>query len=345
MVRSVAQIRSSSWLTSRIGTHRSTLFKLIEDTTTRLFLIAQSTGILAVVLHQLDWQFRGLDIIAIIVWLFTVVITIIFSLIYIAKLCLFPATVRRQLTSDIVELCCLASLSITLGAIIDMFALVCAKSWGPSWGTAAYVLSWINVALVFPVVVGIPYVYFYREPPGVERIPPSIALPAISAITASSTCGVVCYAGKLTAREQVPMIMVGYILLSIGLNFAFVTTGIYVVRLLNGGFPQRPQVLLNFILVGPLGQAAYAAQILGMAASSPRNESFGDYNRGTFITKSAGQTISVVSILCGLVLWGYGAFWLLFSLATTVHLGFFTNGGIKTTQYSLSAWSPVFPWV
>lgn len=296
-------------------------------------------------LHQLDWQFRGLDVIAIIVWLFTIVITVIFSLIYIAKLCLFPGTVRRQLTSDVVELCCLASLSITFGAIVDMLALVCAKSWGPSWGTAAYVLSWINVGLVFPVVVGIPYVYFYREPPGVEKTPPSIVFPANAAITASATCGVVCYAGKLTAREQVPMIMVGYILLGLGLNFAFLTTGIYVVRLLDGGFPQRPQVLLNFILVGPLGQAAYAAQILGMATSSPGNRSFADYNRGTFITESAGQTISVVSILSGLVLWGYGAFWLLFSLATTVHLGFFTDGGIKTTQYSLSAWSPVFPWV
>ncbi len=296
-------------------------------------------------LHQLDWQFRGLDVIAIIVWLFTIVITVIFSLIYIAKLCLFPGTVRRQLTSDVVELCCLASLSITFGAIVDMLALVCAKSWGPSWGTAAYVLSWINVGLVFPVVVGIPYVYFCREPPGVEKIPPSIVLPANAAITASATCGVVCYAGKLTAGEQVPMIMVGYILLGLGLNFAVLTTGIYVVRLLDGGFPQRPQVLLNFILVGPLGQAAYAAQILGMATSSPGNRSFADYNRGTFITESAGQTISVVSILSGLVLWGYGAFWLLFSLATTVHLGFFTDGGIKTTQYSLSAWSPVFPWV
>lgn len=102
---------------------------------------------------------------------------------------------------------------------------------------------------------------------------------------------------------------------------------------------------LNFILVGPLGQAAYAAQILGMATSSPGNMSFADYNRGTFVVGSAGQIISVVSILSGLLLWGHGAFWLLFSLATTVHLGFFTDGGVKTTQYSLYAWSAVFPCV
>ncbi|KAL8704791.1 MAG: hypothetical protein Q9201_002062 [Fulgogasparrea decipioides] len=178
------------------------LMKSIEQWTTLVFLISQGSGILATCLFQLDWQFRGSEIIATIMWVFTILVFAIFSLIYIAKICLFPKTVRKELTSNIMELCCLFSPVITFGVIINMVALVCAKAWGPSWGMVAYVLNWINIFLSFVAAVGIPYVYFRCCPPGVDSTPPGVILPAIAALTASSACGIVCFNGKLQARTQ-----------------------------------------------------------------------------------------------------------------------------------------------
>ena len=298
---------------------------------------------LATVLFQLDWQFRGSEIIATIVWIFTILIFVVFSLLYILKIFCFPKIVRTQLSSDVMELCCLSSVSITFGVIINMVALVCAKAWGPSWGMVAYVLNWINIFFAVIVAVGIPYTYFRRNPPGTDSMPPSVILPAIAALTASASCGIVCFNGKLSARAQVPMIITGYVLLGFGLADAVSLIFVYVTRLVNGGFPTKAQLWMNYILVGPLGQASVALQTLGQAASAPGNMTFASYNRGTFLTGSAGQVLGTMGTLSGLLIWSYGAWWLLFSVAMTIHLGIFADGGIR--EYSLSAWSSVFPWV
>ncbi|KAL8802742.1 MAG: hypothetical protein Q9200_006481 [Gallowayella weberi] len=224
-----------------------------------------------------------------------------------------------------------------------MVALVCAKAWGPSWGMVAYVLSWINVFIAFVVVVGIPYVYFRCCPPGTDSMPPGVILPGIAALTASSACGIVCFAGKLSARAQVPMIITGYVLLGIGYAETAALIIVYLSRLINGGFPNKAQLWMNYIPVGPLGQASVAMQILGQAVTAPGHQTFASYNRGIFITASAGQVLGTMGTFMGLLTWSYGAWWLLFSVALTIHLGIFADGGIR--EYSLSAWSSVFPWV
>lgn len=322
---------------------QSSLTRILEEWTTETFLIPQSTGVLATVLFQLDWQFRGSEIIATVVWIFTIAILVLFSVIYILKIVLLPETVRRQLTSNLMEVCYLSSPSITFGTIVEMVALVCAKAWGPSWGMVAYVLSWINVFIAFVVAIGVPYTYFRRTPPGIDSMPPSVLLPTIAPITAAAACGIVCFNGELSARAQVPMIITGYVLLGFGLTDAVILIGVYVVRLVNGGFLGKGQVWLNYTTVGPLGQASAALQLLGKAASAPGNKTFASYNRGTFITASAGQVLEAVGTLSGLLIWGYAAWWMLFSLALTVHLGIFADGGIR--EYSFSAWSSVYPWV
>lgn len=60
--------------------------KMLEGWPTIAFVIPQSTGILATILFQLNWQFRASEIIATIVWLLTIVLFAIFSLLYILKL-------------------------------------------------------------------------------------------------------------------------------------------------------------------------------------------------------------------------------------------------------------------
>lgn len=318
---------------------------MIEQTSSQLFLVTQSTGILAVILHQLDYEFRGSQIIGIIVWLLTITLLVLFLLLYMAKSVLFPSTTKKELTSDITELCTLAGISITFGTIIELVALVCAHTWGEGWGIAAYVLAWVDVGLAFLTCVGIPYVYLWYICPGVDRIPPVVVLPAIAAITAASTCGVVAFAGEISPRLQVPMIIVGYILLGLGLPFALSLIVIFIARLLNGEWPPRAKAPLTYVLIGPLGQGAYAFQILGTSAAAPGLGAFGTYNKGRFITNDDGKIIEAASILTGLLLWGYAAFWLLFSLVESVHLGLFRGGGIKNRGYGLQMWSPVFPCV
>jgi len=224
-----------------------------------------------------------------------------------------------------------------------MVALVCPHSFGPGWGTAAYILGWIAVGIAFIATVGIPYVYLWCHAPGIDSMPPTVLLPAIAAITSGATCGVIPFAANISARMQVPMIIVGYIMVGLGLPFALSLIVIYIARLFNGSWPPRSKTPLTWVIVGPLGQASYAMMILGTSAASPGIGSFGIYNKGRFITGNDGNIVEAASILFALVLWGYGAFWISFALVESVHLGLFKGGGIKNPGHNISMWSPVFP--
>jgi len=220
---------------------------------------------------------------------------------------------------------------------------VCPHSFGPGWGTAAYVLGWIAVGVAFIATVGIPYVYMWYHAPGIDSMPPTVILPAIAALTSAATCGVISFAANITARMQVPMIIVGYIMIGLGLPFALSLIVVYIARLLNGSWPPRSKAPLTYVIIGPLGQASYAAMILGTSAASPGIGSFGVYNKGRFITGNDGNIVEAASILFALVLWGYGAFWISFALVESIHLGLFKGGGIKNPGHDISMWSPIFP--
>lgn len=254
-----------------------------------------------------------------------------------------PQSTRQELTSNIVELCCLASASITFTGIVEMFALVCPQSFGSGWGTAAYCLGWITVVVASIAAVGIPYAYLWFMAPGNDNMPPTVILPAIAAITGAAACGVITSAANISARLQVPMIIVGYILVGLGLPYALSLTVIFIHRLMDGSWPPRAKAPLTWVILGPLGQASYAVMILGNSAASPGIGSFGRYNSGRFITENDGKIIEAASILFALVLWGYGVFWALFAVTESIHLGLFKNGGIRNPGHNMSMWSPVFP--
>ena len=91
----------------------------IRNFTSQWLLIPQGTGILAVIMHNLDYQFRGLGIISEIFWVLTIVLLILFLFLYVLRICLYPRIVAKTLATDITEIAGLASISITLTAIIN----------------------------------------------------------------------------------------------------------------------------------------------------------------------------------------------------------------------------------
>lgn len=145
-------------------------------------------------------------------------------------------------------------------------------------------------------IIGIPYKHFASDPPGIDKTPPNIQLPSIATVTAAAQCGVTAIAGRLDPRFQVPLIIVGYVLLGLGLPFSFIITAVYIARLLDQGLPPRFLNPANWILIGPLAQASYAFQILGGATASPGKEPFARYNEGYFI-KQAQDKSSALQVL------------------------------------------------
>lgn len=334
------QTPGTEFMVTRPPTSR--LSRALWNFSSQWFLIPQGTGIIAVILHQLDYQFRGLRIISVIVWIYTIALLAIGVSVYLLRVLVYPRHVARALQESIVETSCLASIPITFTTIIQMIVLVLVHQWGSAWGIVAFVLWWINTAMAVIAVMVIPYVFVKVQPPGIKAVTPVVLLPLISALTSAAGGGVICHYGDFSDRLQVPVIIVSYLEVGVGLLLAMTLNDVFVTRLFDQSFPDLEHIYQDMILCGPFGQGSFALQALGEVVSKG---SFAEYDRGIFLTAQAAKPISYASQLAGLLAWGYGTFWWVFAITSIIHTFFSQPGGIRNSRFTMSAWALVFPWV
>jgi tellurite resistance protein TehA-like permease len=135
---------------------------------------------------------------------------------------------------------------------------------------------------------------------------------------------------------------VSFLEIGVGLPLAIALDDVFVSRLFDKSFPPLEQIHQDMILCGPFGQGSFALQILSEVV---QRGSFAGYNRGTFLTAEAAKPIAFASQFAGLLAWGYGTFWWCFAIISIVHTFIAQPGGIRKSQYTMSAWALVFPWV
>ncbi|KAH8819368.1 voltage-dependent anion channel [Xylogone sp. PMI_703] len=312
----------------------------LRNFTTQWFLIPKGIGIIAVILHQLHYQFHGLGIISRILWVYTLVLWILFLILYFLRLIIYPGYTIKTILTDINETSCLASISITMTTIVIMIDLNVVSVWGAGWGIAAYVLWWINTAMSVVVCTGVPYIYVKYEPPGVSNITAGTNLPLIASLTSAAGGGVICQYGALSDRLQVPVIIVSYLMVGMGLPLALGLDTIFLTRLFDRSSPSGIQLYKDMILCGPWGQGSFALQSLGQAVLKG---SFAGYGKGILLTAQAAQPIGYASIFGGLLAWGQGTFWWAFAIMSIAHEAY-SKRSIRALSFGLPTWSLVFPW-
>ncbi|KAL4913892.1 voltage-dependent anion channel [Aspergillus aurantiobrunneus] len=300
------------------------------------FLIPQGTSIIAVILHQLHYQFGALPVLAKIVWIYAIVLLGLLLAIYIVRIALYPHHVGREIRRNVVEASCLSSIPIAFTSIIQMISL----QYTGGAELAAYVLWWISTFLSLAAVIGVLYLQLKMQPSGIEHIPPSFLLPVISILTSAAGGGVICESSHLSARLRVPAILVSYMELGAGIALATCIDACIVYHHFDQTYPQRDKAYQDMVLCGPFGQASFALQILGVAVQ----HSFGAYNRGTLLTAAAASPIAAVSEFAGLLAWGFATFWWLFASVSIVYTLRVQSGGWRNVSFSLTAWSLIFPW-
>ncbi|KAL4924254.1 putative malic acid transport protein [Aspergillus undulatus] len=300
------------------------------------FLIPQGTSIVAVILHQLNYQFGALPILAKIVWIYAIVLLGLALGIYITRVCLFPRHVLCEIRRNVVEASCLSSVPIAFTSIIQMITL----QYTGGAELATYVLWWISTFFSILGVIAVPYTQLKMQPSGIEHIPPSFLLPVISILTSAAGGGIICDNSSLSARLQVPAIIVSYMELGTGIALAICIDACIIYHHFDQIYPQYDKAYQDMVLCGPFGQASTALQVLGMAVQ----HSFGQYNRGTLLTETAASPIAAVSEFAGLLAWGFGTFWWLFAILSIGYTLYVQSGGWRNVSFSLTAWSLIFPW-
>lgn len=324
----------------------------LRNFSSQWFLIPQGTGIIAILLHQLHYQFHGLETISEIVWVYTIALLATFLCVYTLRICIYPRHVIHELHYSITETSCLASIGIALTTIMQMVALTLVTQWGHAWAMVAYVLWWVVTAMAVIAVVLIPYIYAKAQPPSLMHVTPTMLLPAIAALTAAAAGGTLCvYAGRaLGPALQGPVLVVTYLQIGAGLPMAMSIVGLFQARLVEPtGFPRLEHIYEDMILCGPFGQGSFALLIAGKAVLNASAASTASkYSLGPFLTPQSAGALGTASQFAGLLVWGYATFWWCAAVVGIGHTVIAQACRVETRRkmrFSMGMWSLVFPMV
>lgn len=303
------------------------------------FTTSMGSGIAAVVLHKLPYQFQGLDIIAHIVFVFNVLIFTLMVIISVYRYLRWPKVFSLMLNHPSQSLF-LGAIPNAMSTIIDYMALALIPYWGDGFAIFSWVLWWINIVLALGITACLLFVQFTRHSNTLETYNALWTLPVVCIIVASAVGSIV--AAKIPMQHAKLTIVFSYVTLGIGFSLAVMICTTYYLRLTLHKIPPSATIFSVFLPLGAFGQSAFV--VLNLATSA--RELF--KNHGEWIispnvisTEAAGffsDAVYAVSVVFSLMLWGFALLW--FVLGVFFVIDVLT---VSKISFNLGWWGLTFP--
>lgn len=205
--------------------------RIVLNFTPSWFSINMGTGIVSILLHQLPYQFRGLGIIANIIFGLNVVLFLLFLLISIARYVIWPRMWPTMLFHPTQSLF-LGTFSMGFSTIVNMCALSAAPAWGSGFAALTWALWWINSVIAVAVCIGLPFLQVTRHRQAIDQITGVWFLPVVSTVVTAASGGIVAAVLGDPAHVKVTLVA-SWIQLGTGLGFAFLLMALYYLRLVS----------------------------------------------------------------------------------------------------------------
>jgi tellurite resistance protein TehA-like permease len=182
-------------------------------------------------------------------------------------------------------------------------------------GSAVYVaqaMYWISVVASFCVsFLGIFFMYYRQKEHKIADINGSWFLSFIPLIVGSTVGGAI--SPYLPIKNAVVLIVVSFLMWSVGMCMSSVVLPIYFWRLMTARLPARSAIVTTFIPIGPYGMGAYSIQQLSSDLARCITEGFTlDQTLGAdqVSTRIIGEGIRWFGIFIALLCLGIASFWL-----------------------------------
>ena len=119
---------------------KSAFQNTLENFTPKWFAISMNTGILAILMHKLPYQFNGLHVLSIIMYLVDLTLFVIVCSMTILRWALYPETAKRKSAASIDEIAFLAAAPITFLYLTSLTGLIVSNAYwgGHAWSLVAY---------------------------------------------------------------------------------------------------------------------------------------------------------------------------------------------------------------
>lgn len=271
-----------------------------------------NAGIIAIIMHQLPYQFHGLPVLSTIAFMIDFVLFIVFSVVLLLRFAMFRGQAYNEICENVPDLGLLACWPIAWLTVTAFVSLTVSEAgWGShSFTIVAYVMWWIGAAWVLSTVVFVIVVLTRRHSITKQSLPPMVLIPAVGVSTLATVGGLISsFSSEISARLAVPVIIFSFWAVGVAILLAIFIYAMIVHQLFAKGWPAPEQSASLFLLVGPMGQSAAALQLLGSAAHQYGR--FGGYHKGTFLTETASAPLEVACVLLACLLSGMATIWFL----------------------------------
>lgn len=299
---------------------------VIRQFTPNWFTVVMGTGVVALALDRLPATHALLAPVPLGLWLASVVLFATFCLVYGARWIFYFDGARRIFGHSTVSMF-FGAIPMALATLLNGLLIFGPPYLGTETVRIALPLWWIDVALALICAVAIPYLMFTRQEHRIDQMTAVWLLPVV-------TAEVVAVSGGLLApalggeSQQLAVIVTSFVLWGVSVPLALSILAILVLRMALHNLPPREMAASSWLSLGPLGTGALGLLVLGQAGGPI-------LAAGGFA--GAPDILRIVGLIGALILWGYGAWWFLLSLAVTVR---YLRAGVP---FNLGWWGYIFP--
>jgi C4-dicarboxylate transporter/malic acid transport protein len=302
------------------------LLEIVRNFTPNWFTVIMGTGALALTLNQFPLPLPGLRAVAVALWLANIALFALFSFLYAARWVLFPGEAALIFRHPVMSMF-FGAIPMGLATIVNGFI-----AFGPDFlGTGlavsvARVLWQADAAMSVVCGLAIPYFMFTRQEHSMEKLTAVWLLPIVASEVAAASGGLL--APHLAAPEAFLVLILSYGLWAYSVPLAMSVLVLLFLRLALHKLPERDMGVSAWLALGPIGTGALGLVVLGAAAPA------------IFAANglaSVGEVAFGLGVIGGLILWGYGLWWLSLAVLKTMR---YLRGGLP---FNLGWWGFTFP--
>ena len=307
------------------NTRHAGRLEIVRQFTPNWFTVTMGTGILALALNQAPGNISGLRGIAEALWFVNIALFALFTCLYVTRWILFYNEAKRIFGHSVVSMF-VGAIPMGLATIINGFLAFGIQRWGETAVTIAQTLWWIDTTLSVACGVLIPFLMFTRQDHSVEKMTAVWLLPIVAAEVAASSAGLL--VPHLSGAAALQMLILGYALWAFSVPLAMSVLVILVLRLVLHKLPHRDMAASGWLALGPIGTGSLGLLLLGADAPAVFAQAG---------MPAIGDVAHGIGIIGGAVMWGYGAWWLLLAVLTTIR---YIREGMP---FNIGWWGFTFP--